>query len=324
MEWIFLFVVGIILGRYLFQGIRHSLRILGEHLLPKVLERRKTARIKGHRLGLRREFRAGMFLFFTLNILLLVVNIIDIQHVWIGFQWTGQLLREFVHEGTWILILSIFFGAALVLHFFRGNLNFYRDNKWLKILAQLWIWQNIFLCCSVILRNWHYVDNYGLAYKRIGVFFFCAFIFLVLALVSYKVFKRHSAYTFSRGVFAAALAVLFFSAPWDWASVITKYNLSHAGKSFVHFNFLEKMPDRCLPELRLTQEWVDNMKNRQILQKYDYDGIEFDGKDFEVNIENRIQDFLSAHARKNSMEYTWAEQRAYEKLLLKSRLIIEK
>jgi hypothetical protein len=62
------------------------------------------------------EYKAGIVLLIALNALLLFVNIIDIKWVWIGFEFEGQYLKEFVHKGTYLLILSIIISIGIVLY----------------------------------------------------------------------------------------------------------------------------------------------------------------------------------------------------------------
>ena len=69
----------------------------------------------------------------------------DINHVWLNFQWDGQFLKEFVHDGTYILIINIIISILLVLYFFKANLNFFKKNKILKTLTYIWVGQNFFL-----------------------------------------------------------------------------------------------------------------------------------------------------------------------------------
>jgi hypothetical protein len=102
-----------------------------------------------------------------LNGLLIVVNSIDIYYLWIYFEYTpGLNLSDLTHQGAELLILSIVLAMVLVMFFFRGNLNFYRKNKWLKWCAYLWIIQNIVLVISVVIRDYHYITKLGFAYKR--------------------------------------------------------------------------------------------------------------------------------------------------------------
>ena len=49
----------------------------------------------------------------------------------------------------------------VLLFFFRGNLNFYKKNKWLRYGAYAWIFQNMVLVVSVLLRAKYYFVYYG-------------------------------------------------------------------------------------------------------------------------------------------------------------------
>ena len=85
---------------------------------------------------LERERRMGVILLVAVNALLIVVNVIDINWVWFGFTVpVGFSLKQFVHEGTWLLIVSILLSMVLLMYLFRGNQDFYSRNTWLKRLA---------------------------------------------------------------------------------------------------------------------------------------------------------------------------------------------
>lgn len=69
-------------------------------------------------IALRREVTAGITMLLLLNFLLLFVNGLDISLVWKHFVVPENFsLKQFVHNGTWVLIVSIFFdaGSALVV-----------------------------------------------------------------------------------------------------------------------------------------------------------------------------------------------------------------
>jgi hypothetical protein len=119
----------------IFLLVRHTSTYLsdqdkkGSTQLNRVREKRITP---FNALSLKKELSAGLFLLITLNILLLAVNFLDIKNVWFGFEWDGQTLIEFVHEATYLLILSILISIAIVLLYFRENLNFYSKTPCLK------------------------------------------------------------------------------------------------------------------------------------------------------------------------------------------------
>ena len=58
--------------------------------------------------GLERERRVGILILCHMNGLLLIVNFIDITWIRVGFEAPeGFNLKQFVREGTWLLVLSI-------------------------------------------------------------------------------------------------------------------------------------------------------------------------------------------------------------------------
>jgi hypothetical protein len=107
-----------------------------------------SRKMKMH-LGLRREWRSALFLLVILNVLLFVVNCIDIYWVWFNFEWSGDYLKQFVHEGTNLLIFSIIISVLVILYIFKNNLNFLSTNGLLKKLAYVWLAQNVILALSV-------------------------------------------------------------------------------------------------------------------------------------------------------------------------------
>jgi len=140
------------------------------------------------------EYKIGFLVLASLNLLLLVVNIIDIQWIWFDFNVPIQFnLKQFVHEGTFLLILSILISIGIILYFFRGHLNFYSKNKAFVILGKLWIIQNAILAFSVFLRNYHYINYHGLAGKRIGVIIFLTMVIFGLITLFIKVSKLKTA-----------------------------------------------------------------------------------------------------------------------------------
>jgi hypothetical protein len=113
----------------------------------------------------------GVLLLAMLNILLATVNGLDIYYL--GILHTtpaGITFSQYLHNGTDSLIASIILAVSVILFYFRGYLNFYEGNKWLKALTYLWIAQNIMLVISTAYRNTVYIGDYGLTHKRIGVY----------------------------------------------------------------------------------------------------------------------------------------------------------
>lgn len=214
-------------------------------------------------MGLKNEYKAAIFLLIVLNLLILILNVTDINWVWFNFEWEGQYLKQFVHEGTWLLIFSILISITIVLWFFRGNLNFLSTNKTLKLLSYIWLLQNVVLTVSVSIRNFYYISYFSLAYKRIGVIIFLILTLIGLITVLYKVMHKRSGFWLIKTNAVAWFAVLVISSAIPWDIYIARYNFSHAGQSFVHLNFLSGLSDKALPYLDVPLEKLQTIDKEQ-------------------------------------------------------------
>ncbi|MEM9849749.1 MAG: DUF4173 domain-containing protein, partial [Bacteroidota bacterium] len=173
---------GAIAGGALWQS-RFSLLAAREAKHQEQLSRykKRVSIVRFAMLDFKKEYQQAMLVLITLNLLLFIVNCIDVSYVWFNFEaGTAQEMRRYVHEGTYLLIAAILLAMGVLLIAFRGKINFFSKNKWIKRLAYAWIAQNAILACSVAIRNYHYIEYYNLAYKRIGVFIFLTLVFIGL------------------------------------------------------------------------------------------------------------------------------------------------
>jgi len=190
----------------------------------------------------------GIVSLFLLNLLLLVVNIIDVRFIWFDFDFNRNAnLYKLVHEGTELLIVSIVLAMLLLIVLFRGNLNFYKRNKWLKLGAYAWILQNLVLVVSVLLRDYYYIAFFGLAYKRIGVLFFLFAVLTGLATVFIKIHFKKSNYFLFRVNAWAVIVMLVFASAINWDPMIARYNFNHNDKVPVDLQFIFRLSDKALP-----------------------------------------------------------------------------
>jgi hypothetical protein len=249
-------------------------------------------------MALRNENIVGIISLVMLNILLLFINAIDIAYVWVGFNYTSKLnLKDYVHEGTGMLIFSIVLAMAVLLFFFRGNLNFYKKNKWLRYGAYGWILQNAILVISVLLRDYYYIQHMGLAYKRIGVLVFLTMVLMGLITVFIKIYKKKTAYYLLRvnGWFAIILLVAASCLHWD--ETIASYNLARKNTIPVDVKFLLTLSDKTLP---LLEQNADVLNDKM-------DKVQGEGEYLNRNVitlkeqfEQRKKDFMAEQKK-----YSW-------------------
>jgi Domain of unknown function (DUF4173) len=209
-------------------------------------------------LALRNENTVGIISLAMLNGLLCCINIIDIVYVWFGFTYHNNInLSAYVHEGAGLLIFSIVLAMLVLLFFFRGNLNFYKKNRWLRYGAYLWILQNIVLVISVLIRDYYYFVHMGMAYKRIGVVVFLLLVMAGLVTVFIKIHYRKTNYYLLRVNAWFAIVILVISSCIHWDEWIANSNLSRKGTIPVDVNFLLSLSDKTLPIIEKNKEVLD-------------------------------------------------------------------
>lgn len=277
------------------------------------LTRTRERTVKNLKPSLKQEYKAGLFLLISLNLLLGLVNVIDIDFVWLNFNWEGQYLKQFVHEGTYILILSILFSGGIVLYFFRGNLNFYEKNVWLKRLCYVWLIQNGFLALSVAMRNYHYISNFGLAYLRIALLFFLCLVLYGLYVIYMKIHGRRSQHFFLRRNLMAAYIVMVATTFINWEGLIVRYNFAHSDTAFLHFEFLTDCPDKTLPELDRDVATMTAIREKQI-RKFDFAAQSISPEVYVSTIAKRKAAFRQKWQSKSWLSWNYREWKAYREL----------
>jgi hypothetical protein len=200
------------------------------------------------KLALKTEYITGIISFIALNILLLIINTIDICTLWLGFKPSGNFSAD-LHDGTNALIFSIIMAMAVIIYFFRGNLNFYSKSKTLRLLAFTWMVQNSILIVSVLIRDGYYIEFYGLTHKRIGVMVFALLCIIGLVTVYIKVAKQKTLFYLFKinGHIWFALLLGFSLVSWD--VFIAKYNFNHSESKVIDPDYLLSLSDRVLPLL---------------------------------------------------------------------------
>ncbi|MEL7342604.1 MAG: DUF4153 domain-containing protein, partial [Bacteroidota bacterium] len=142
---------------------------------PDVRRKGRQASFSGLTTGLRTEYKTAYVMLMMVNVLLICYHMIDLPWIWFSYDpdiATSSQHSQLVHEGTYVLIASILLSMAILLFYFRGNLNFINGSRVLKAMSYVWIAQNALLVTSVAIRNYHYITFDGLTYKRIGVIIF--------------------------------------------------------------------------------------------------------------------------------------------------------
>ncbi len=241
---------------------------------PDELVRRRRKTITGFNpVGLRYEYRSGWMLFVMLNALLFFFNAVDMFYV-VSMQLPeGVTYTAFVHQGVYTLIASVILAIIIVMFFFRGNLNFLKNNRRLKQMAYVWTAQNAVLILTTAAKTSGYVAAYGLTHKRIGVYVYLLLTLIGLVTTYLKVRDvKTNWFLFRRNAWYFYAVLVVFS--WvDWTRVITQFNLAHYDQGKLGMHYLVDLPYSNLDLLVEAQNThpleLDSYSRDQITQSLD-------------------------------------------------------
>lgn len=205
------------------------------------------------------EKTSGTLLFVMLNLMLVFINVLDIIFLYAGDKLPeGITHSQFVHNGVGMLILSIVLGVSVILYIFRNALHFDTGNKVIKLLISLWILQNIFMIVSASVRNYMYVLDYSLTYKRIGVFVYLALTVIGLLTVLAKIHYKKSNWYLIRSNAFCGILFLCFSSFLNWDKIVCEFNIACKTEKLQELDkkYLLGLSDETLP-------YLQNLKNQK-------------------------------------------------------------
>ena len=188
---------------------------------------------------LQKEHQFGFVLITALNVLIVLFLITDVSYLLTSTDLRASSFSTQVHSGIYALIASIIIAIVIILYFFRGNLNFYKQNKSLKLVAYLWIALNAFLVINIIIKDVQYIYYFGLTYKRIGVLIYLLLTVIGLITTSIKVKNIKNFWYLFRINTITAFTILVVSCTINWDSYITIYNLNYAAS--MDFKYLVQL-----------------------------------------------------------------------------------
>ncbi len=215
--------------------------------------------------AVKKENQLALVLIILLNILILFFLITDITYLISVNDFRASSFSLQVHNGINALIASIIVAIAIILYFFRGNLNFYKGNKNLKIVAYIWIILNTILVVNIAIKDYLYIYYFGLTYKRIGVLVYLLLTIIGLITTAIKVKQIKNFWYLLRINTLTAFTILIVSCVINWDSYITTYNLYYAQS--MDFKYLIDLSNNNTFILKNYSENVDLKKD----QKFEVD-----------------------------------------------------
>ena len=115
-------------------------------------------------------------------------------------------------------------------------------------------------------RDYYYIHEFGLAYKRIGVLVFLTLVLAGLLTVYIKISQVKTTYFLLKVNAWVVIAVLVLSCCIHWDETIAEYNLSRKSTLPLDVKFLLSLSDKTLPILENNQDvleksLINNPKN---------------------------------------------------------------
>lgn len=263
------------------------------------------------------ENLSGIILFSMLNILLLIVNGLDLNYLWFdGKLPEGINHKGFVHDGVGVLITSIVVAILIILFYFRGSINFYEKNKWIRIMTYFWIAQNIFMIFSTAYRNNMYIQESGLSYKKIGVYVYLILTVIGLVTTFIKVYKfKTNWYLFKINATVYYVFLVLGGIP-NWDVIITDYNIK---KHTVENKELEKyflldLSYKNLPQLISLPDSIKSKEDENARNYYNYTRSVY-YQNFKSDLDKKLFNFLSDYSEMEWKSYCVEKRRTYNDLL---------
>lgn len=217
---------------------------------------------------LKEENQLGIALITLLNLLIVLFLITDITFLTRSEEIRASVFSAQVHSGINALIASILIAIIILLYVFRGDLNFYKNNRILKKLALTWIILNLILVLIIAFKNGQYIYYFGLTYKRIGVAVYLILAAIGLLTTLIKINRIKNIWYLLRSNTQVAFIILIISCSVNWDYQITNYNFNYA-KS-MDFDYLLNLSNNNVLFLKEQSEFhsLDETSKQLIEEKY--------------------------------------------------------
>ncbi|MFK7812522.1 MAG: DUF4153 domain-containing protein [Maribacter sp.] len=268
--WLFFTLLGYIIFLHLLRPF--NARELVEFDLEQENELQKPTELVliAEKKKLEGEHTLGSIVFIALNLLLLFFLTTDVIYLFQKTEITNSEYSQSVHQGVYALMFSIVCAIALILYFFRGNLNFFQNNKRIKSLTYVWIGLNVILVAFTCYKNYLYVETLGLTYKRIGVFVYLLLTLTGLLTAYIKVAQVKNFIYLVRTNIATVFAFLIVSAAIPWDKTITWFNLKTIENPDINYlvDLGENNSEQLYEYAKANKAKIDSTTKASISDKY--------------------------------------------------------
>lgn len=240
-----------------------------KNYLPKSKKIERTIASSSHvNIGLLNEgtvFRS-LILF---NALFAMQTVLDFQYLWIGHTLPdGVTFSQYVHNGTYILIFTTLLAASFILFVTSAKKGHEKSPRVMGLLLA-WIFQNIILVLSNVMRMGLYVEAFALTYLRLTVLIWLALVIIGLVLIIVRLYKRHSNIWLIKSNLISLSVILYLTSLANWPYLIADYNFKTAEQNSdkrLDIHYIVKLGPNTIPVMdRIIQnpEWEHQVKHQK-------------------------------------------------------------
>ena len=170
-------------------------------------------------------FSSGLVLV-VLNLLFLIANFADALFLWSHQALpAGVTYKSYVHEGVNALIVTVILSAFVLTAIFQQAKKVV-ERKELRVLAYLWIAQNLFLILSVGEKLRRYITGYEMTVARLSALIFLALVLTGFVLLTLKIAQSRSLAWLIGGCVVATFATFYVTQFLDLAGWSANYNVA--------------------------------------------------------------------------------------------------
>ncbi len=201
----------------------------------------------------------------AVNAIFFAANATDLVYLWGGRVSLpeGVTYSEFVHQGVNHLIACVVLAAAVLLLLFNAPREV-THARGQRVLAGLWIAQNLLLEAGVMLRLKLYVDSYGLSVQRVHLMLFLALVGAGFVLLGVRIAQSRSLRWLLGANLLAVFALFFVGQFADIRGFVASYNVRAAaagadsgGAADLDMVYLRQLAPESWPALRQVAETPD-------------------------------------------------------------------
>lgn len=163
----------------------------------------------------------------AMNLLFAIENVLDLSYVWRGITLPdGMTFKEYVHRGSYTLIVTALLAGALVIVMFQPGAAT-EKSKPVRVLVYLWVFQNVLLVASSANRTIAYSGDL-MTLWRVSALVWMGLVAVGLALIGLRILlNKSNAWLLNANIASAAL-VLLYSGIFDYKAYVANWNVDHA------------------------------------------------------------------------------------------------